>query len=1143
MAEDADLEHLLADLARGHEREAAMRNILDVISQSREDEGPVFDAILSSAAKLCNAPMAWLLLVNESQTELSLAAYHGLTRRALNIGQTWPMDLSAELTGLGQAIAQARTVQDEDLSQSSAYLAGEADMVQLVDEEGLRTRISVPLVKGTTCIGIIVLSRREVSPFADDEIRLVDTFAGQAVIAIQNVRQFRELQTQLEREAATREILQVISQSRDDDGPVFDVILANAERLCNATGSGLQLVDDARTMLTIVRNGPGTNHGAFPDGTTFDLNEPLVMCAAVREGKVQNIPDMKDTDLYRSGHEGRRKLVDVEGVRAHLSVPLMRDSVAFGNITLSRPEPRAFSPEEIHLVQTFAAQAVIAIDNVRQFHEVQTRLEREAATREILQVISQSPDDEGPVFDAILQKASQLCNVPDAALMLLTPTGTHYRIRAHRGLIRIDLAETREWAVADPLPISQAFREARTIHIADMTQSAPYLAGDPTYLRMVDDEGLRSRLCVPLMLQGKAFGVIALSRYELAPFSKGEIDLIETFAAQAVIAIENVRQFREVQTRLERERASREILQVISASRTDPAPVFDIILKNAAHLSGAPLANLCLLDAAGHHWHLVAHFGEGLRHLSVGSKPRPLDNQLVPSVAMRTAQVVHIEDLTDTDLYRQRDPGRVAMVEEEGMRTILCVPLLLDEAATGCITLFRREVKAFSHDEITLLETFAAQAVIAIENVRQFREVQERLARERASSEILQVISQSRDDESPVFETVLRNARQLCGADTAALMLGRPDDAHLKLAALSHADPARQATVPERIRLINQTPMEMDPKVHVSAAAICDGAPMNVADIKETDGYRKGELSFRMMVDKQGHRSMLSVPLLDARGALGAINLHRSEPGLFTEDAVALVQTFAAQAVIAIENVRQFRALETLNAELGNRVTEQVGEIERMGKLKRFLPAAVADTVVSSGSDSMLKSHRALLGVLFCDIRGFTAFCETAEPEETIEVLQTYHEEMGKLINAHGAGVDHRMGDGIMVLFNDPIPCDDPAGDAVRLAIAMRTRMAELGRDWKRMGFRLGFGVGVSMGYATVGMVGYEGRSDYTASGTAINLASRLCEMAEDGEILLSTRAAIAVEDDFPSVTTGEVTLKGIREPVEVFRLSDIPAG
>ena len=210
-----------------------------------------------------------------------------------------------------------------------------------------------------------------------------------------------------------------------------------------------------------------------------------------------------------------------------------------------------------------------------------------------------------------------------------------------------------------------------------------------------------------------------------------------------------------------------------------------------------------------------------------------------------------------------------------------------------------------------------------------------------------------------------------------------------------------------------------------------------------------------------------------------------------------------------------------------------------MGLLKRFLPAAVADTVVSQGSDNMLKSHQTLLGVLFCDIRGFTAFCEAAEPEETIEVLQTYHQELGKLINDHGAGVDHRMGDGIMVLFNDPLPCEDPAGDAVRLAIAMREKMVELCKSWKRLGHRLGFGVGVSLGYATVGMVGYEGRSDYTASGTAVNLAARLCDQAEDGEILLSPRASIAVEDDYQCELRGEMELKGIRDPVEVFRLLD----
>ena len=226
-----------------------------------------------------------------------------------------------------------------------------------------------------------------------------------------------------------------------------------------------------------------------------------------------------------------------------------------------------------------------------------------------------------------------------------------------------------------------------------------------------------------------------------------------------------------------------------------------------------------------------------------------------------------------------------------------------------------------------------------------------------------------------------------------------------------------------------------------------------------------------------------------------------------------------------------------MNGTLEARVEAQVGEIERMGRLKRFLSPAVADAVVSSGNNKLLSSHRALIAVLFCDIRGFTAFCETAEPEETIEVLQTYHEEMGQLINTHGAGVDRRMGDGIMVLFNDPLPREDPAGDALRLAVAMRERMVMLCRQWRRLGHRLGFGVGIALGYATVGMVGSAGRFEYTASGTTVNLAARLCDEAADGEILLSPRAYAAVEDNFEAELRGEMNLKGIQASVQVYRV------
>ncbi len=584
-----------------------------------------------------------------------------------------------------------------------------------------------------------------------------------------------------------------------------------------------------------------------------------------------------------------------------------------------------------------------------------------------------------------------------------------------------------------------------------------------------------------------------------------------------------------------REVATREILQVMSRSRDNEAPVFDAILENASKLCKAPLAYLSM--ATEDRRHVIsparkgafANFGATLDNLRV-----PLaESRLAMARAIVECRVFREDDISSHELYRSGDPNRVSMVEDEGARSLLVIPLINHDTGIGSIVLYRREVAPFSDDDVRLVEGFAAQAVIAIENVRQFRELQSRLEREAATRDVLEVISRSRDDEAPVFKTILENACRLCHAQSAFMAVVDESGEYMESPAQHGASPAFAAKAKEFRAPVATSQL-------TAAASIRERRVFRIEDVAETDLYREGDPTRTDMVDIEGIHSILTVPLLTSDAGLGAIVLYRKEIQPFSDEDVALIEAFAAQAVIAIENVRQFRALESLNTELGERVEEQVGEIERMGRLKRFLPAAVADTVVSSGSETMLKSHRALLGVLFCDIRGFTAFCETAEPEETIEVLQTYHEEMGKLIDAHGAGVDHRMGDGIMVLFNDPLPCEDPAGDAVRLAIAMRERMVELCRRWKRLGHRLGFGVGVSLGYATVGMVGYEGRYDYTASGTSVNLAARLCDLAKDGEILLSLRAHTAVEDDFEATSNGEVILKGIREPVEVFRLADV---
>jgi DNA-binding response OmpR family regulator len=211
---------------------------------------------------------------------------------------------------------------------------------------------------------------------------------------------------------------------------------------------------------------------------------------------------------------------------------------------------------------------------------------------------------------------------------------------------------------------------------------------------------------------------------------------------------------------------------------------------------------------------------------------------------------------------------------------------------------------------------------------------------------------------------------------------------------------------------------------------------------------------------------------------------------------------------------KQADELARWNDELESRVAAQVEELDRLGRLRRFLSPQVADAVVSSG------------------------FCESAEPEEAIEVLQAYHEAMGILIHEHDGTIDHRAGDGIMVIFNDPLSCDDPAGAALSMALSMRARMDELGAEWRKLGHRLGFGVGISLGYATVGMVGFEGRYDYTANGSVVNLAARLCDEAGDGEILLSTRAYAAVEDRVEVGVPMALTLKGFHEAVEAYRVT-----
>ena len=233
----------------------------------------------------------------------------------------------------------------------------------------------------------------------------------------------------------------------------------------------------------------------------------------------------------------------------------------------------------------------------------------------------------------------------------------------------------------------------------------------------------------------------------------------------------------------------------------------------------------------------------------------------------------------------------------------------------------------------------------------------------------------------------------------------------------------------------------------------------------------------------------------------------------------------------------QAAGLVALNRTLEERVAAQVDEIERVGRLKRFLAPQIVDTIVSSGGETILEHHRRDIVVLFCDMRGFTAFSETGEPEDVMAVLGEYHDALGPLIHRYEGTLERFTGDGMLVLFNDPVPCPDPALRAARLAVEMREAVASLARSWMARGHEIGFGVGIAQGYATLGRIGFEGRSDYTSIGTVTNLAARLCDEAKDGQILVTRRIAAAIDNLAEFEPLGDLALKGLSRPVSVLNL------
>lgn len=951
------------------ERETATRQVLSVISQSRDDETPVFKSILSKAERLCGADTSGMQLLDETGTRLILAATSGKDGGSFQPGVSFAL---SEATPFAQSIEARLPVHQTDMDKSGAYLSGDPHLKKLVDDDGVHTQLIVPLISKTGAIGTMTLSRLEARGFSDDEISLVESFAEQAVIAVENVRQFREVQERLERERATAKILSVISQSREDSSGVFDVVIEKAAVLCGADQSALILAHEDRSGFFLAANW-GHTQTAFEIGKSWPFDSKLTAGVAIRTAEVLHIEDYAETERYLSGDPEAIHMVETEGIRTRLVVPLMQGGLAIGAIALSRREVKKFLDDEVALVETFAAQAVIAIENTRQFREVQERLEREKATSEVLSVISQSRDNDIPVFNTILDKASGLCEAQQASLHLVNAERTHFGIAAHWGF------EKRAFDIggAAPLdsgrPIPAAISDAQTLNIADLSKTEHYLKEDPIITHVVDTEGVRSWLIVPLIKDKLAIGAIALSRREVRPFSASEIQVVETFAAQAVIAIENTRQFREVQERLEREAASREILEVISQSREDDRPVFNSILKNASRLCKAPLAFLCVADHQRGLATIPANIGartdfdEALQGFV-----EPLTRtELVAIKPMIDGQVIRQDDIADDPLYyRDKDPKRVQMVDLEGARSVLAVPLMKDGVGLGVMVLYRREVAPFSDDDVALVQTFAAQAVIAMENVSQFREVQTRLERETASRDVLLAISQSREDENPVFDTIVRRAAHLCDAARCGLHI--LDPVQEKLSFVAMFGEASSDFVPGKYSYDLSEEMP-------TARAVRQKKKLHIPDMAQDPLYISGDETYRRLVDDVGYKTALVVPLISGKDVFGAIAVWRTEVRPFSDDEITLIETFAAQAVIAIENVQQFREVQDRTAEVEEALEYQTATSEVLDVISRSpndLPPVL---------DAILKVSSRICAPQY-------AFCAMLDPDDGLYRVVVTHD-------------------------------------------------------------------------------------------------------------------------------------------------------
>jgi len=709
------------------ERQTATAEVLRVISSSPGTLDPVYRTILEGIGRLCEANIAALFL-HEDGT-LGAVATSGTTQEfAAHLARSRFRPSRETTTRL--AALERRVVHVPDLLADRSFAPQPRD---LYERENVRTVLSVPMLREGALVGVITAWRREVRPFTERQVDLVRTFADQAVIAIENVRLFKELEARnaeltesLEQQTATAKILEVISSSPTNLQPVFDTILDNACRLCEAYRGALHLFDGE--VFTLV-----SEQGATAAFARYRERERVNRAGAAsaigqlgEKRRVMHIPDLAAWPGYFSRDPMTVASVELEGTRTYLGIPMLKDGKLLGAITFRRREVRPFTEKQIALLQTFASQAVIAIENARLFKELETRnaeltesLEQQTATAEILRVISSSPTDLQPVFDAIVRSGARLFEHANVSLRLIE--GDH--------LEHVASSDDRDRTVFaledDRLPSTRAIRRKEVVIVDDML-TEDWIA-EESRIR-ARERGFRGLIAAPLMKGEEAIGTIAMNRAAPGPFSERQIDLLKTFADQAVIAIENVRLFRELQAHTEA--LSRSVSQLTAlgevgqaiSSTLDLETVLQTIVSRALQLTGLDSGSIYEYDQQAQLFRLQAAENmqpEIVEH--VREAPIRIGDGIVGRTGV-TCELTQIPDLLD-DNYQS---GRREMVVRAGYRALLAVPLMREELLLGVLVVSRKTPGVFPPEIVDLLKTFATQSALAIQNARLFREIAEK---------------------------------------------------------------------------------------------------------------------------------------------------------------------------------------------------------------------------------------------------------------------------------------------------------------------------------------------------------------------------------------------------------------------------------